>query len=61
MAVINSATNTTTFDLTGILSKVPAQSNYNTVHMATLALAQINKLTALKTLNLDGNQLGVDK
>lgn len=61
MAVINSATNTTTFDLTGILSKVPDQSNYNTVHMATLALVQTSKLTALKTLNFGGNQLGVDK
>ncbi|MFL4499408.1 hypothetical protein [Weissella sp. MSCH1] len=61
MAVINSATSATTLDLTGMLSKVPAQSNYNTVHMATLALVQTNKLTALKTLNLGGNQLGVDK
>ncbi|MBD1501118.1 hypothetical protein [Weissella cibaria] len=61
MAVINSATNATTLDLTGMLSKVPTQSAYSTVHMATMALVQTNKLTNLKTLNLGGNRLGSDQ
>lgn len=61
MAIINSATNATTLDLTGMLSKVPSQTNYGTVHMGILALLQTPQLTNLKTLNLGDNQIGVDK
>ncbi|WP_373892212.1 hypothetical protein ACAW68_02230 [Weissella confusa] len=61
MAIINSATNATTLDLTGMLSKVPSKTNYGTVHMGILALLQTPQLTNLKTLNLGDNQIGVDK
>lgn len=61
MAIVNSATNATTLDLTGMLSKVPKQSNYDGVHMAILSLVKTPQLKNLKTLNLGDNQIGTDK
>ncbi|MCI1902078.1 MAG: hypothetical protein LKI93_05045 [Bifidobacteriaceae bacterium] len=61
MALANSATNATTIDLTGLLSKVDlSATTYPGVRLKLLSLLQGKSLAKLTTLKLGYNGIGID-
>jgi hypothetical protein len=61
MALANSATNATTIDLTGLLSKVDlSATTYPGVRLKLLSLLQGKSLAKLNTLKLGYNGIGID-